>query len=520
MLKSVVEQDTVRAAPMPASQEAQVLDEALVTAEEAALAKSLRQKIATVRAKVIRLGLRTYRRLPISTRVRDRISRFAARLAPGTYRHVVAIGGPLHVKRQPPRSDGPQWLADVVDNPRFRLGFWQLTHTLRDHVARHGPVTHLIALPFLARGGAEAAALNFSRAATEACNGSALLVATENRLPNAARFEAPVQVLELDLSDYFPGADPEEREALLLGVLRIAGPAVFHIINSGIGWNLLIKAPDRVRPVARTFASIFAFQFDPNGGQKVGYAADFLPAAMPHLDGLISDNQRFIHDACSELALRDACSRMHVAYNPVRDVGEDTFDSARVRIASIADRIGQAPRLQVIWASRLDAEKRIDLLPAIARLCPQMDFHIHGSRVVDEKRNKVNFRLPNVRLHGAFSDAREVVARQDAHVFIFTSRWEGLPNVLLEFGALGIPIIAPTVGGIGELIDSTTGYPLGEQATAEDYSRALQELMANPDDARTRAALLLDRIEERHSVKAFKATLRSTPGYLPRGAIA
>lgn len=518
MLKFPPEQDAVRATPAPASQAAQAFAEPRVTAEDGASATPLTQKLTAAFAGAIRLGLRTYRRLPISTSVRDRISTLAARVAPGAYKRMVATVGPLRVKRPLPRGDGPLWLADVIDNPRFRLGFWRVTHAVRDHVARYGPVTHLIALPFLARGGAEATAHHFSRAAIEACCGSVLIVATENYLVNAARFAAPEQVLELDLLEYFPGADLDEREALLLGLLRIAGPEVFHIINSGVGWNLLINAPDRVRRVARTFASIFAFQFDPKSGQKIGYAADFLSAAMPHLDGLFSDNHRFLRDARREYGLDDASTRMHVAYNPVQDARCGALESSRARIASIAERIGRAPRLQVLWAGRLDAEKRIDLLPAIARLCPQVDFHIHGSRVVDEKPKKLNLRLPNVHLHGAYQNAREVLAQRDAHVFMFTSRWEGLPNVLLEFGALGIPIIAPTVGGVGELIDATTGYPLGEQPTAEDYVRVLELLVEDLDGARARAALLLDRIEQRHSLDAFKATLRSIPGYLPARA--
>jgi glycosyltransferase involved in cell wall biosynthesis len=45
------------------------------------------------------------------------------------------------------------------------------------------------------------------------------------------------------------------------------------------------------------------------------------------------------------------------------------------------------------------------------------------------------------------------------NVVMLTSRHEGLPNVLLEAQSLGIPVVAPDVGGVGEAVWSgVTGW--------------------------------------------------------------
>ena len=62
-----------------------------------------------------------------------------------------------------------------------------------------------------------------------------------------------------------------------------------------------------------------------------------------------------------------------------------------------------------------------------------------------------------VRLLGLRSDVPDLMQAADG--FLMTSRWEGLPMVLLEAGASGLPVVATDVGGSRDaVLDGVSGY--------------------------------------------------------------
>jgi len=80
-------------------------------------------------------------------------------------------------------------------------------------------------------------------------------------------------------------------------------------------------------------------------------------------------------------------------------------------------------------------------------------------------------------------------------------------------GSLGVPVIAPTVGGVEELISEQTGYPLPARASVADYRCALLQIASEPVDAARRAEALLNLIKTRHSWEAFIDSVKEIPFY-------
>jgi glycosyltransferase involved in cell wall biosynthesis len=68
--------------------------------------------------------------------------------------------------------------------------------------------------------------------------------------------------------------------------------------------------------------------------------------------------------------------------------------------------------------------------------------------------------------------------------FVLSSRYEGLPMVLLEAGACGVPVVATDVPGTREVVvDGETGW-LAPACDAEELANTMMKLMHMPPDTR------------------------------------
>lgn len=138
---------------------------------------------------------------------------------------------------------------------------------------------------------------------------------------------------------------------------------------------------------------------------------------------------------------------------PVRKVERGAFR----REIGLADR----DRL-VLHVGRYDRPKdQATLLRAwanVATAVPHSYLAIIGSGALEEDlkqlassyaiADRVRFCQPRPDLAPAYTDA---------DVFVLTSRWEGLPYVLLEAMAYGLPVVATNVDGIPEAVDDSCG---------------------------------------------------------------
>lgn len=470
------------------------------------------------RTSLLSLAKAIYHRLPLSQetkwRLRARLQPVLSDLTSGKSAGISlkSIGGVLR-----PRKRGDISARDHD----LELALAAILQDMAVHAERHGAPRLWIALPFLTTGGAEWAALHLCRAALELRpDQSVVLLVTDKDLVSD-RMPLPPGVLLVVLDRYLSAPSGYERKQTLLhNLLRAGQPHTFHNINSEVAWHLILAHGSQLERYTRLFASIFAFQFARDHRTKIGYAAYFLKKAMPHLAGLLSDNQRFLTDAAREYALSATeTARMAVLYQPCRLLLDGSPKLPVVplqRRQSITIPVTSSQprrRPQVLWAGRLDAEKRVDLFLELVRRCPFADFRVFGQVVLKDQAALPE--VPNLSYEGPFTSPLEWLERYDFDVFVFTSRWEGMPNILLEVGALGIPVIAPTVGGVIELIDETTGYPLPEQPSLADYEQALQQVVSDPAKSLLRASKLKKLIQQRHGWSGFVRGVAELPNYLP-----
>jgi len=96
---------------------------------------------------------------------------------------------------------------------------------------------------------------------------------------------------------------------------------------------------------------------------------------------------------------------------------------------------------------------------------------------------------------------RAILRRAD--VFVLNSSYEGLPHVVLEAMAEGVPVVATDAGGTGELVEhGVTGMlvPVGDDAA---LAAAIAALLRDPETARALAGGAARALESRFSYAAM-----------------
>ena len=120
----------------------------------------------------------------------------------------------------------------------------------------------------------------------------------------------------------------------------------------------------------------------------------------------------------------------------------------------------------LICVARLDPQKDPLLLLAAVRALVErgVDFHlkIAGDGVLRaelETQIAAGGLASHVTLLGWQSQEQVIALLRAARALVLSSHDEGLPVAIMEAFALGVPAIAPDVGGVGELVESgATGW--------------------------------------------------------------
>ncbi len=169
------------------------------------------------------------------------------------------------------------------------------------------------------------------------------------------------------------------------------------------------------------------------------------------------------------------------------------FRDARRHRAAIRVSLGIPPEAPVVGAvMRLSAQKDPEtLLKAAAEVLGRIpaaylvlvgDGPLRGEFERWAETLGIRHR---VRMTGLRRDVPALMGAFDA--LVFTSRWEGLPRVIPQAMAAEIPIVATSVGGVGEAIqDGVTGW-LTPPGVPHLVAQRLIEILEAPDHARALA---------------------------------
>jgi glycosyltransferase involved in cell wall biosynthesis len=180
--------------------------------------------------------------------------------------------------------------------------------------------------------------------------------------------------------------------------------------------------------------------------------------------------------------LRLAASKLHYVANGIRIVERTSegVEHARHVLGVPSDVFA------FFFVGRLSPVKDLGtLLDAFARLSPAIQDRAHlyvvgdGSERAGLEAQRAALGLrERVTFLGARSEVGELLLAADA--FVMSSKSEGLPMVLLEAMAVGVPCVATAVGGIPQLFGDDRGLMVPAQDAAA-LANAMERVAGSPD---------------------------------------
>jgi glycosyltransferase involved in cell wall biosynthesis len=135
-------------------------------------------------------------------------------------------------------------------------------------------------------------------------------------------------------------------------------------------------------------------------------------------------------------------------------------------------------RPRVLFVGALRNFKGPQVVLDAALRYPQADFVLVGDGVMRGELQRRAKSLSNVEMRGTLRRAAIREEYRKADIFMFPSRWEGSPRVLMEAAASGLPVVARKDYRPESVIDGTTGFLAGDDS---EIIERLAQLLADSD---------------------------------------
>lgn len=361
-----------------------------------------------------------------------------------------------------------------------------------------GKYGYVIVLPWLESGGAELVGMWHYLAAKQLGLNPLIILADKPNI--TARFAAQdLDILNLPalyettMGKPYGDLPREERMEVLTSTIEEIAPDVMHLIHAYIGYSAL-TAPTtkpRLRNACNTiFVSAFCPHIHPAGNYD-GYFRD-IPELVDVVDRFVFDNDWYLQEMARTYALPGAGS-VALKY-PVEQVAERK--PARKR-----------PE-KVLWASRFDSQKNPKIVAEIAAKMPDTTFLMYGRQVMGDDQINWKTMPENVVNAGAFFNVNDLPIK-DFFAFLYTSKFDGTPNILLEIGSKGLPIVTPNVGGIAGFLGDDWPLYVADPEDIDGYVTLLSRVQKDAELAKTLAGRQKAILRAERSFSVFVAQVKA-----------
>ena len=188
-------------------------------------------------------------------------------------------------------------------------------------------------------------------------------------------------------------------------------------------------------------------------------------------------------------------------------------DARKMKLSAIRSTLPRSGR-RLGYVGQLVPRKRVHLLvelfDALWRLDPSTTLDIAGdgpSRAALESQVAALPGVESVRFHGYVEDRLTLML--DLDMFVMASDAEGVPRVMMEAMALGLPCAAYSIDGITDLIDHEKTGMLAADGDARALVHHCERVLTEPALAARLRSFARERIERRHSAESMAEAYRA-----------
>ena len=358
----------------------------------------------------------------------------------------------------------------------------------------HSNYSYFMVLPWIISGGIDLFAINYLKTLAELGENVLVIITNDHHLSfTKEQIGLPDSV---DIVDFPRLANKgivsqDDIPEIINSLVSIYKPRRFHNIASEMGYKCLERYGANIRKSCNIIYSSYNYILSEKG-EYIGYTVQELPRVFMPEDIITTDNEK-----------SKKIWTNHYNINPDNIlVHNQLFD-----IKETSNSYNNRNTKRILWAAHVRPEKNPKVVLRIAKELEKYNIEIDCYGLFDpdqweDGNNPLNNNIPNVHYCGKYSNFFEDIDLGKYEAFLYTSLADGMPNVLIEAGLAGLPIISSAIGGIPDMIKNN-GFLIKDPNSVQDYVEAIKEIINDPSKAKKTAMILKKRLINEHSKEQF-----------------
>ena len=281
----------------------------------------------------------------------------------------------------------------------------------------------------------------------------------------------------------------EEMPAFIFDFVTSRRIEVIHLMNSRIGFDLLPDLPSLPTPPA------VVVQLHVEEVDRSGYVR-YVTTRYGNLVDRFSISNRHVADAVHEYGVpRDKIEVIYTGVDAEKEFSPEELPEEGLDVLFAARLTDQKDPLLMVEVA---AELRDRGAPVRFQVVGDGDLEqqLHDRVGELDLDDRVAFHPPTPGLQGWYAAC---------DVLLLTSKFEGVPCVVFEAMAMGMPIVAPALPGIKELLDQSGDDVIADRASVIAYADALERLAIEPAARHETGKTMRERARRRFSVQEMAA---------------